>query len=137
MGSIDYQAILPEGWDRARGFSYGVVANGSRILRIAGQIGGAKGGVPVDPDLDFGGQWERAMGNLVAILRAAGGEPEQLVMLRAYVTDVDAFDAAGAAVGAAWGQHLGRHYPAMTLVGVSRLLDPNAMVEIEGEAVLP
>ena len=137
MSSIDYQAILPEGWDRARGFSYGVVANGSRILRIAGQIGGPKGGVPVDPDLDFGGQWERAMGNLVAILRAAGGEPEQLVMLRAYVTDVDAFDAAGAAVGAAWGQHLGRHYPAMTLVGVSRLLDPNAMVEIEGEAVLP
>lgn len=137
MSSIDYQAILPEGWDRARGFSYGVVANGSRILRIAGQIGGAKGGVPVDPDLDFGGQWERAMGNLVAILHAAGGEPEQLVMLRAYVTDVDAFDAAGAAVGAAWGQHLGRHYPAMTLVGVSRLLDPNAMVEIEGEAVLP
>ncbi|MBT4487546.1 MAG: RidA family protein [Rhodospirillaceae bacterium] len=137
MSEIDYQAILPEGWQRARGFSYGVVATGSRILRIAGQIGGAEGGQPVDPGLDFGGQWERAMGNLVAIVRAAGGEPEHIVMLRAYVTDTEAFNAAGAAVGAAWGEHLGRHFPAMTLVEVSRLLDPNAMVEIEGEAVLP
>ena len=137
MSEIDYQAILPEGWQRARGFSYGVVATGSRILRIAGQIGGAEGGQPVDPGLDFGGQWERAMGNLVAIVRAAGGEPEHIVMLRAYVTDTEAFNAAGAAVGAAWGEHLGRHFPAMTLVEVSRLLDPNAMVEIEGAAVLP
>ena len=137
MSEIDYQAILPEGWQRARGFSYGVVATGSRILRIAGQIGGAEGGQRVDPGLDFGGQWERAMGNLVAIVRAAGGEPEHIVMLRAYVTDTEAFNAAGAAVGAAWGEHLGRHFPAMTLVEVSRLLDPNAMVEIEGEAVLP
>ncbi|MBT3536072.1 MAG: hypothetical protein HN478_19470, partial [Rhodospirillaceae bacterium] len=46
MSEIDYQAILPEGWQRARGFSYGVVATGSRILRIAGQIGGAEGGQP-------------------------------------------------------------------------------------------
>jgi enamine deaminase RidA (YjgF/YER057c/UK114 family) len=137
MSAIDYQAILPEGWDRARGFSWGVVANGSRILRIAGQIGGAQGGVAVEAGADFGQQWERAMGNLVTILRAAGGAPEHLVMLRAYVTDVDAFKAAGPAVGAAWGEHLGKHFPAMTLVEVSRLLDPNAMVEIEGEAVLP
>ncbi|MFP6708181.1 MAG: RidA family protein [Alphaproteobacteria bacterium] len=137
MSAIDYTAILPEGWDRARGFSWGVVANGSRILRIAGQIGGERGGVPVEATADFGVQWERAMGNLVTILRAAGGEPEHIVMLRGFVTDIDAFNASGAAVGAAWGEHLGRHFPAMTLVEVSRLLDPNAMVEIEGEAVLP
>ncbi len=137
MSAIDYQSVMPEGWDRARGFSWGVVANGSRILRIAGQIGGEKGGVPVEPGLDFGGQWERALGNLVAIVRATGGEPENIVMLRAFVTDTEAFNASGAAIGAAWGQHLGKHFPAMTLVEVSRLLDPNAMVEIEGEAVLP
>ena len=58
-------------------------------------------------------------------------------MLRAFVTDLDAFNADTAAVGAAWGLHLGKNFPAMTLVEVSRLLDPNAMVEIEGEAVLP
>jgi len=99
MSEIDYRAVLPEGWNRARGFSYGVVATGGRILRNAGQIAATNGNTPVDPDLDFGGQWERAMGNLVTILRAAGGEPEHLVMLRAYVTDVDAFNAAGPAVG--------------------------------------
>ncbi|MDA1098684.1 MAG: RidA family protein [Proteobacteria bacterium] len=136
MSEINYQAILPEGWNRARGFSYGVAAVGSRVLRIAGQIAATNGNQPVDPGLDFGGQWERAMGNLVTILRAAGGEPANLVMLRAFVTDIDAFNAAGPAVGAAWGTHLGKHFPAMTLVQVSRLIDPNAMVEIEGEAVL-
>ena len=137
MSNIDYQAVLPEGWNRARGFSYGVVANGARILRIAGQIAATDSNQPVDPSLDFGGQWERAMGNLVTVLRAAGGEPENLVMMRAFVTDIDAFNSAGAAVGAAWSAHLGKHFPAMTLVEVSRLIDPNAMVEIEGEAVLP
>ncbi|MDP6875047.1 MAG: RidA family protein [Alphaproteobacteria bacterium] len=137
MSDIDYQAVLPEGWNRAGGFSYGVVANGARVLRIAGQIAATEGNKPVDPGLDFGGQWERAMGNLVTVLRAAGGEPANLVMMRAFVTDIDAFNSAGAAVGAAWGTHLGKHFPAMTLVEVSRLIDPNAMVEIEGEAVLP
>ena len=137
MSAIDYQSVMPDGWGRARGFSWGVVANGSRILRIAGQVGGERGDVPVQAGLDFGGQWEQALGNLVAILRAAGGDPEHIVMLRAFVTDLDAFNAATAVVGAAWGQHLGKNFPAMTLVEVSRLLDPNAMVEIEGEAVLP
>jgi len=136
MSDIDYRAILPEGWNRARGFSYGVAATGNRVLRIAGQIASTDGNKPVDPDLDFGGQWERAMGNMIVVLRAAGGEPENLVMMRAFVTDIDAFKAASAAVGAAWGIHLGKHFPAMTLVEVSRLIDPNAMVEIEGEAVL-
>ena len=137
MSEINYQAVLPAGWNRARGFSYGVVATGTRVLRIAGQIAATDGDKPVDTNLDFGGQWERAMGNMIAVLQAAGGQPEHLVMMRAFVTDIDAFNAAGAAVGAAWGQHLGRHFPAMTLVEVSRLIDPNAMVEIEGEAVLP
>ena len=137
MSEIDYTAVLPEGWGRARGFSYGVIATGARVLRIAGQIAATEGNKSVDPALDFGGQWERAMGNMVTVLRAAGGEPSHLVMMRAYVTDIDAFNAAGAEVGAAWGEHLGKHFPAMTLVEVSRLIDPNAMVEIEGEVVLP
>ena len=74
---------------------------------------------------------------LPVTLKAAGGQPEHLVALRAYVTDIAEFNAAGAAVGAAWGATLGRHFPAMTLVQVSALIDPNAKVEIEGEAILP
>ncbi|MDP6342168.1 MAG: RidA family protein [Alphaproteobacteria bacterium] len=136
MSDIDYSTVLPEGWNRARGYSYGVAANGSRSLRVAGQIAATDGNQPVDPSLDFGGQWAQAMANLVAVVRAAGGEPGNIVMMRAFVTDINAFNAAGAAVGAAWGEHLGKHFPAMTLVEVSRLLDPNAMVEIEAEAIL-
>ncbi len=136
MSDIGYQAILPEGWERPRGFSHAVVAGGTRVVKIAGQIGRAPDQRRVESD-DFGTQWRIAMENLVAVLRAAGGEPQHLVMLRAYVTEMAEFNAAGAAVGAAWGETLGRHFPAMTLVQVQALIDPAAKVEIEGEAVLP
>jgi enamine deaminase RidA (YjgF/YER057c/UK114 family) len=85
----------------------------------------------------MGTQWRFALANLVTVLRAAGGEPGNLVMLRAFVTSVAEFNSAGAAIGEAWGATLGRHFPAMTLVQISALIDPNAKVEIEGEAILP
>ena len=85
----------------------------------------------------MGLQWARALANVVTVLRAAGGRPEHLIMLRAYVTDIGEFNRAGAAVGKAWAESLGKHFPAMTLVQVSGLIDPNAKVEIEGEALLP
>lgn len=137
MSDISYRAVQPEGWARPRGFSHAVVAAGSRTVRISGQLAAAGGHGAVPADLDMGGQWRVALGNLVEVLRAAGGEPAHLVMLRAYVTDMAAFNRAGAAVGEAWAATLGRHFPAMTLVQVSALIDPNALVEIEGEAVLP
>ena len=137
MSNIDYTPILPEGWPRPRGFSHAVVATGTKSVRIAGQIGREPGQASIPAEVDAGMQWRVALGNLVAVLKAAGGEPGNLVMLRAYVTDIAEFNAAGAASGAAWGATLGRHFPAMTLVQVSALIDPNAKVEIEGEAVLP
>ena len=134
---IAYTPILPEGWPRPRGFSHAVVATGTRSVRIAGQIGREPGQAHIPAGTDAGTQWRVALANLVTVLRAAGGEPGHLVALRAYVTDIAEFNAAGAAIGAAWGGTLGRHFPAMTLVQVSALIDPNARVEIEGEAVLP
>lgn len=134
---IAYTPILPEGWPRPRGFSHAVVATGTRSVRIAGQIGREPGQAHIPAGTDAGTQWRVALANLVTVLRAAGGEPGHLVALRAYVTDIAEFNAAGAAIGAAWGATLGRHFPAMTLVQVSALIDPNARVEIEGEAVLP
>ena len=106
-------------------------------MRIAGQIGREPGQSHIPPGTDAGAQWKVALGNLVTVLKAAGGKPEHLVALRAYVTDIAEFNAAGAAIGAAWGSTLGRHFPAMTLVQVSALIDPTAKVEIEGEAILP
>ena len=137
MSDIAYQSILPEGWARPRGFSHAVVARGATQIRIAGQIGIVRGESSVAADADMGTQWARALANVVTVLRAAGGQPEHLVMLRAYVTDIGEFNRAGAAVGKAWGETLGKHFPAMTLVQVSGLIDPAAKVEIEGEALLP
>ena len=106
-------------------------------MRIAGQIGREPGQAHIPAGTDAGTQWQVALGNLVAVLKAAGGEPGHLVALRAYVTDIAEFNAAGAAIGAAWAATLGRHFPAMTLVQVSALIDPHAKIEIEAEAVLP
>ena len=137
MSDIAYQTVLPEGWPRPRGFSHAVVARGATQVRIAGQIGVVRGEPSVAADADMGVQWARAMTNLVTVLRAAGGQPEHLIMLRAYVTDIGEFNRAGAAVGKAWTESLGKHFPAMTLVQVAGLIDPAAKVEIEGEALLP
>ena len=134
---IGYTAILPEGWTRPRGFSHAVVANGTKSVRIAGQIGRAPTQAHIPAGTDAGTQWRVALENLVTVLKAAGGEPAHLVALRAYVTDIAEFNEAGPAIGAAWGKTLGRHFPAMTLVQVTALIDPHAKVEIEGEAILP
>ncbi|MET0335060.1 MAG: RidA family protein [Rhizobacter sp.] len=137
MSDIHYQSVLPEGWPRARGYSHGVVAQGTRQVRIAGQIGKAAGESAVNPGADFGVQWTHALANVVTVLRAAGGTAAHLVVLRVYVTDVAEFNQHGAAVGQSWSESIGKHFPAMTLVQVSKLLDPHAKVEIEAEAVLP
>ncbi len=137
MPEIDYRTILPEGWSRPRGFAHAVVSGGTRSVRISGQLGKKDGQGEVAASSDFGTQWRYAMENLITVLKAAGGESKQIVMLRAYVTDINEFKSAGAAIGEAWGATLGKHFPAMTLVQVSALIDPHARVEIEGEAILP
>jgi len=137
VSDINYKAVLPEGWVRPRGFAYAVVATGTRSVRIAGQLGREPGQSQVAANADMSTQWRLALANIVTVLKAAGGEPGNLVMLRAFVTSIAEFNAAGAAIGAAWAATLGRHFPAMTLVQVSALIDPSAKVEIEGEAVLP
>jgi len=137
MSDIQYQPVTPQGWPRPRGYSHGVLAKGATQIRIAGQVGNVPGQSSVDPAADFGTQWALAMANLVSVLRAAGAAPEHLVMLRAYVADMEDFRTNGAAIGKAWGETLGKHFPAMTLVQVSGFVDPHARVEIEAEALLP
>jgi enamine deaminase RidA (YjgF/YER057c/UK114 family) len=136
MSDIAYRTILPEGWPRPRGFSHAVASTGSTTIRVSGQLA-REGGAPIPAGLAVGEQWRIALANVVTVVRAAGAEIAQIVLLRAFVTDIEAFNAAGAEVGEAWLAILGRHFPAMTLVEVSRLIDPNACVEIECEAVMP
>jgi enamine deaminase RidA (YjgF/YER057c/UK114 family) len=81
-------------------------------------------------------QFDTAAANLVTALKAAGGDPDDLVSLVVYVTDVDEYQGALRELGEVWRRHFGRRYPAMALVGVSALFDPDARVELMGVAVV-
>jgi len=133
---IGFEAILPAGWTPPRGFSQAVKYAGSVGVRVSGQLGRGPGASGVEAGSSLGAQWRLALENLIAVVRASGGDIGNIVMLRIYVTDMAEFNAGGAEVGEAWAATLGEHYPAATLVGVTGLVDPNARVEIEAEVVL-
>ncbi len=126
--------VNPPGWPRPSGYSNGIVAEG-RYMAISGQIGWNERNEFVADD--FGQQAAQALRNVMAVLRAAGGEPEHLVRLTWYVTDKSEYRANLAALGAAYREIVGAHYPAMALVQVAGLLEEGAKVEVEATAVLP
>lgn len=130
------QVIQPQGWAKPRGYANGIVATGRQVF-IAGQVGwDPLNPVPTFP-ATFTEQFERALGNVMAVLLEAGGKPEHLVDMTVYVTNKHEYIDALVEVGAAWRKHVGRHYPAMALVVVAGLLDDRAKVEIQARAVLP
>ena len=129
------ELIRPEGWPRGAGYADGVLAPG-RVLAIAGQTGWDPVTHAFDSD-DLGEQAARALENVVAVLRAAGAGPERLVRLTWFVTSRAEYVAARARIGEAYRAAIGRHYPAMSVVIVSGLLEERAKVEIEATAVLP
>ena len=132
--SNDPQVVQPQGWAPAKGYANGVVATG-RQLFIAGQIGwNAQGRFETD---DFVAQVEQALQNIVEVLQAAGGKPEQIVRLNWYITDKAEYVENQRAIGEAYRRVIGRNFPAMTLLVVAGLLEPRAKVEIEATAVLP
>ena len=126
--------INPPSLARPRGYSHAAAARG-RTLALAGQIGWDANAKLVSPE--FAPQFAQALANLAETLRFAGGKPEDLISLRIYVTDKQQYLSAIKEVGAAYRQHLGKHFPAMVLVEVAALLEDGALVEIEGLAVLP
>ncbi len=126
--------VNPPGLARPVGYAHGVVVDGVRpVLHLGGQIGWDASGV-LEPD--FVTQFARALGNLVHVVKAAGGRPEGIVSLRIMVLDTAEYRAARGELKEIWRGLLGTHYPAMTLVQVAGLLEPGARVEIDGTAVL-
>lgn len=119
---------------RPRGYANGVVAEG-RTLHVSGQIGWDENANMVSAD--FATQFLRALDNVLAVVREAGGGAENIVKLLVFVTDLDQYRAATRTIGEGWRDRLGKYYPAMSLVKVAGLLEPGALVEIEGVAVLP
>lgn len=119
------------------GYSNGMLAPaGARLLFIAGQIAWDTEHRLVGGD-DFVMQFEQAMKNVLAVIRAAGGGPEHLAELTIFVTDKQRYMERLKDIGRAWRGVCGKHFPAMALVEVKGLLEPGAMVEIRGVAALP
>ena len=117
------------------GFSHAVVATGSRVVYLAGQTS-------LDADGKITGstlpeQFERALTNLLTALRHAGGTPADLARVTVYATDIADYRAHVRELGAIWRKLAGRDYPAMAVVGVTRLWDEQALIELDGTAVLP
>lgn len=131
---MSHSILQPDGWARPRGYANGVSARG-RTIFLAGQIGWDAQQRFVGADLVT--QAKQALQNIVTILAEDGAKPEHIVRLTWYVTDRAAYLAAGAALGAAYREVMGRHFPAMTAVEVSSLMEADAVVEIEATAVVP
>ena len=130
-----FEVINPEALGAPKGWNNGLLApREGRLLFIAGQAGWEEG-TPGNPP-DFAGQFARAMDKVLSVLRAAGGAPTDLARVTMYVTDLEAYRASRKAIGEAWRERLGKHFPAVALVEVSGLVDPGAVVEIEATAVL-
>jgi enamine deaminase RidA (YjgF/YER057c/UK114 family) len=136
---MNVERINPTELARPSGFSHAVSVNGGgatagRMVFLAGQIGMGRDGKVVG-----GGvvpQFEQALGNLLTALAAAGGQPGDLVSLTLYLIDVEDYQAHGKEIGAVWRRLTGTGYPAMAGVGVTRLWDPEALVEIQGIAAV-
>ncbi|MEV6808094.1 RidA family protein [Streptomyces sp. NPDC017248] len=129
------ERVNPPGLSPPTGFTHAVVATGSRVVFLAGQTAlGADGTLTGDTLPE---QFEKALGNLLTALGAAGGTPADLARVTVYTTDVAAYRAHARRLGGIWRQAAGRDYPAMAVVQVVRLWDERALVELDGFAVLP
>jgi enamine deaminase RidA (YjgF/YER057c/UK114 family) len=128
------ERVNPATLAKPSGFSHAVVADGGRVVFLAGQVAlGADGAIVGDTVAE---QFERALGNLLEALRAAGGSPRDLASLTVYAVDLGDYREQAREIGLAWRRLVGREYPAMAAVGVARLWEPAALVEIQGYAVI-
>ena len=131
---MELERVNPPSLPRPSGFSHAVVTTGGRLVFLAGQIAhGADGAIVGDTVV---AQFEQALANVLEALRAAGGAPGHLASLTIYAVDLDDYRAHGRELGLVWRRLAGQDYPAMAGVGVSQLWHPDALVEIQGYAVI-
>ena len=126
--------LHPRGWKPPVGYANGIAASGT-VVFIAGQVGW-------DAEQRFSSeklenQFEQALRNVLAVLAEAGGRPEHICRMTAYCCDKPAYLAARAELGRIWRRLMGRHYPAMSMIFVSDLLDSPGKIELEATAVIP
>ncbi len=127
--------LNPDSLTKPSGYAHGITSEGGRLLFLAGQSGMDSSGKIGAPG-DLIAQFTQALANLKAVVESAGGVMTDIVKLTIFVTDKDDYKAKLKPIGAAYRSFFGRYYPAMTLVEVKSLFDDEAMVEIEGLAVI-
>ena len=129
------RALLPEGWAPPIGYANGIAADAGRMVFIAGQVGW-------DAQQKFHSaalapQFDQALANVLAVLAEAGGAPQHICRITAYCCDKPAYLAARREFGVIWRARMGAHYPAMSMIFVSDLLDSPGKIELEATAVVP
>ena len=132
QNEIGQRVLQPASWPRPRGYANGIVAGGESIF-LAGQVGWDAQGRFAD---GMAGQVDQALTNIVTLLTEAGAAPRHLVRLTWYVTDLRAYRENQMAIGTAYRRIIGKHFPTMSVIGVSQLVEPAALVEIEATAVM-
>jgi len=131
---VSIERVNPPALATPSGFAHAVIATGGRIVFLAGQTAlNADGAIVGSTVVE---QFEQALANLLTALAAAGGQPADLASLTVYAVDLAGYRAHGREIGAVWRRLAGRDYPAMAAIGVSRLWDPAALVEIQGYAAV-
>jgi len=126
--------LCPPGWPRPKGYSNAMAAHG-RIVMTAGVVGWNAQQQFVEKTIV--GQFAQTLRNILAILECDGASPKNIARMTCYVTSIDDYLAGAKEIGAAWKQIMGPHYPAMALVEIVRLVEPEAKIEIEATAVIP
>lgn len=127
---MSFDIINPEPLGRPSGWNHGMLGPAAgRVLFVAGQTAAQAGGLVE--------QWDAVLDRVLAVVRAAGGAPEDIGRMTVYVTNRADYLATRTALGEVHRRHMGKHYPAMALVEVSALVDSGALVEIEATAVIP
>lgn len=133
---MNIENLQPAGWKAPKGYANGLVVTGaSKLVFVAGQIAWNADQKLVGAG-DMAAQFAQVLRNVVAVVRAAGGEPRHIVRMTCYVTDKQLYLASTREIGAHWREILGKHFPAMALVQVAGLLEPGALIEIEATAAL-
>lgn len=125
--------LQPPTWPQPRGFVQGMVGSG-RMVAISGQVGSDTLGRFAP---DFASQLQQTLRNILAILAEAGGDASHIARLTWFVVDMEEYRASLGELGLAYRAVMGRHFPAMTLVQVGALVEPEARLEIEATAILP
>jgi enamine deaminase RidA (YjgF/YER057c/UK114 family) len=128
------KTLLPPGWPRPKGYANGISARG-RLIATAGVVGWNEQEEFAAGDL--AGQFRQVLVNTLAILAEDGAGPEHIVRMTWYVTDIEAYRNSLAGVGSAWRELIGKNFPAMAVVAVTALVEPQALIEIETLAVVP